>query len=343
MSEVKKPSRMKRATRESLPLKMQLHGTSGSGKTYTAIRIAYGLRPVGMPAEEWNVLVIDSEHRSASKYQGITEDGVKWDIFTEQVSKPYASQKLVDVIQLGVEDGANVIVVDSLTHYWQGQGGILDTIEQLKKKAGAFGEDGGGSRGISAWKTGDSLYRMIVDAFQSCPVHIIGCIRAKEVVKPVTDEKTGKTVVKKFGLEPIFRDEFRYELDIEARLNSEHIMEILKTRCPMIDGQIYEKPGQDFARTLTEWLGDADAVTRAREADAEAAMKALDALNEKLAAFLLRIADANAEGIALLSKEASGIFSKAPTSIAGQLREAFNARRVELGLVVAGASAPSTK
>ena len=341
MSEdVKKPSRLKKATREALPLKMQIHGPSGAGKTFSALRIAYDLRPDHISKEDWKVLVADTEKRSASKYVGEEADGNVFDFYTEDVVPPYTVDKLGALIKMAVEEGVHVLVVDSLTHWWKESGGILNLVDDEKKRSSR-------GDGVSAWKVGDEAFRRMVNMILTCPIHIICAVRSKQTVSAEKDEN-GKTVIKKLGLQPEMRDDFIFALDIECALDpSDHTLMVGKTRCRKLDRGVFSPDrNKEFADIILEWLGNKVDVTKAREEDAakhqavlDAKAREVDALNDQLQTFLLKVAAAeDGDAVTALAKEAGATFGKAPPSIAGQVREALNERRKDLGLPIPGAT-----
>lgn len=333
-----RPSKLKRATREALPLKMQIHGPSGAGKTFSALRIAYDLRPSHIAPEDWKVLVADTEKRSASKYVGEEADGNIFDFYTEDVVPPYSVDKLGALIKLAVEEGVHVLVIDSLTHWWKEAGGILSIVDDEKKRS-ARGD------GVSAWKVGDDQFRKMVNMILTCPIHILCCVRSKQTVAAEKDADTGKTVIKKLGLQPEMRDDFIFALDIECALDpSDHTLMVGKTRCRKLDRGVFPPDrNKEFADTVLEWLGNKVDVTKARAEDAAKHQAILDAraaevesLNDQLQTFLLEVASIDEAGgttaVNASAKRAGELFGKAPASITSQVRAALAEKRKELGI-----------
>ena len=100
------------AVRAKVKARMAIDGPSGSGKTYTALTAASAFSPAG------RIAVIDTERGSASLYS---------DIFTFEVLELdyFDPINYVMAIQAAEDAGYEVIVIDSLSHAWEGEGGRL--------------------------------------------------------------------------------------------------------------------------------------------------------------------------------------------------------------------------
>jgi hypothetical protein len=226
-------SSFKKATREKLKGRIALDGISGGGKTFTALRAAFTLGQ--------KVAVIDTENRSASKYVGTTIDGVKWDFDVCELSD-FAPPHYTSKIREAEEAGYDVIVIDSLSHAWVGEGGVLDLKD---RKGGTF----------DAWKDITPLQRRMVDSIIHSTCHVIVTMRTKtEYV--VEKKENGKTTVRKVGLAPVQRDGLEYEFD--AYLNmADSMATVSKTRCPhFYQGMVELQPGREFFGKFKSWLED---------------------------------------------------------------------------------------
>jgi len=238
-------SMFKRATRSQLKLRMALCGPSGSGKSYTALRFAFALGP--------KVAAVDTEHGSLSKYQGLQPDGVPWDFDVVEL-KHYAPTAYTECIREAARAGYDVLVLDSLSHAWEGAGGALD---QVDKK--------GGNR-FTAWKDVTPQHRAMIDAILGSPLHVIATMRTKTEYVLEENEK-GKQVPVKIGTQPVQRAGMEYEFDVVADMDLSHTLTVSKTRCSDIDQQISSHPSAAFVDPLRAWL---DAGVR-KEAATEAA------------------------------------------------------------------------
>ena len=234
----------KKATKKKLKLRMAIDGPAGAGKTYTGLRFAFALAgPNG------RVAVIDSEHRSAAKYQGESPDGVRFDFDVAELDH-YAPSTYTQVIREAGRQGYDVLLIDSLSHAWEGVGGALDQVDKKADKTG---------NSFTAWKDVTPMHREMVEAILACPCHVICTMRSKMdyVLEEVTN-KSGKKVMqpKKVGMAPIQRQGVEYEFDVVADMDIDHTLTVSKSRCPAIDGTRAVKPGAPFIQPLAAWLGE---------------------------------------------------------------------------------------
>ncbi len=112
---------IKKATKKAKKLRLGLSAASGFGKTYGALLIAKGL----CKGDLSKVCVIDTERDSASLYADLGEYS------TIGLSAPYSPERYINAITLAEQSGYEVIIVDSITHEWDGPGGCLEIHAQL--------------------------------------------------------------------------------------------------------------------------------------------------------------------------------------------------------------------
>lgn len=268
---------IQRASRKAIKLRLSLAGPSGSGKTLTGLKVAFGLIGIDVDSNEFKakwkpsdgtekarVLVVDTEKRSASKYADQPDAPLPpFDVID---LTDFAPENYIEAIEMAEKEGYEVVVLDSLSHEWNGPGGILEIVEKLKSR----------NRGNSmdAWKEAtprhDALMRKIVEA----KIHIIGCYRAKQAVAVDRDD-AGKTKVTKLGMSAITREGSEFEFDVTADLTLEgNKLLVVKTRCQKLNEGVFPKAGYKFARILSDWLGSAEAQQTAVQGDAKPAAKA---------------------------------------------------------------------
>lgn len=221
-----------KAIKQEAKLRLAIAGPSGSGKTYSALSIGTNLGK--------RVALVDTEHGSASKYA----DLFQFDVM--EMEPPYSPERFMKAIQEAQAAGYDVIVLDSLSHVWNGTGGLLEEVDKI-----ARGKYQGNS--FAAWKDATPIYNRLVDAIIQSGIHVIATMRTKQDYIMVTDEK-GKSKPQKVGLAPIQRDGFEYEFDIVLTMNNENMGEISKTRAAELNGKIFDKPGKDFADIVSKWL-----------------------------------------------------------------------------------------
>ena len=232
------------AAKEQGKLRMAVSGPSGSGKTFSSINV---LAYMGCQ----KILVIDTEHGSAAKYAG--EFPVKFDVIDNKFwQSNYDPRRLIAVLK-AVGEKYDGVVVDSLTHFWMGPGGMLTLVDNEAKKAQARG---GKYDSFGAWKAVDPVYAELIQTILSLPCHFVGCMRAKSEYEDVVENGKKKKV--KVGMASQMRDGFEFEFDVEGMMTMNHEFIVGKTRCRALDEQIILKPGANMAKPLLDWLTDGE-------------------------------------------------------------------------------------
>lgn len=220
----------KKATKEKQKAKVALIGPSGSGKTYTALRMAKALGD--------RIAVIDTEHGSASLYAD------QFDFDTLELER-FDPRIYIKAMRAAEAAGYDVLIVDSLSHAWMGKDGALELVDKMKSKYGG--------NQFAAWGDVTPIHRDLIETILATKLHLIATMRSKtEYV--VEEDSRGKQRPRKVGMAPIQRDGMEYEFSVVGTLDVDHTLVIDKTRCPDLDGQIFNKPGEDVAKILLDWL-----------------------------------------------------------------------------------------
>lgn len=199
------------AIREQVGLLIGIVGCSGSGKTYSAMRLASGI--VG---EGQKFAVIDTEARRSLHYA----DMFKFDMC--EIHAPFRPENYVAAIKAADDAGYKAIVVDSFSHEWAGEGGILDwQEEELTRMAGDSYQKREACK-MAAWIKPKMAHKQMVQRLLQCKATLILCFRAEEKMKmeKVVDEKTGKekTAIIPIGFQPICSKEIPYEMTVSFLL-----------------------------------------------------------------------------------------------------------------------------
>lgn len=222
-----------KAQRKKSKLRMALTGSSGSGKTYSAITLALGLVKDGE-----RIAVIDTENGSASLYEHLGE------YYTEEIAAPYTIGKYLKAIREAEQNGFSVLIIDSLTHAWAGAGGLLE-------KQGRIA-DGGGKNGYTAWREVTPEHQALIDAILSSKMHIIATMRSKTEYALVENEK-GRVIPQKIGMAPVQRDGMEYEFTCCVDIDTKHNAKTSKDRTGLLDGY-FEKIDRQLGVKLLDWL-----------------------------------------------------------------------------------------
>lgn len=204
---------IQKAERKQAKIKMALQGTSGSGKTMGALLIAFGL------CGDWNkIAVIDTENYSASLYAHLGGFSVV------NITAPFSPEKYMEAIRLCEKEGIEVIVIDSISHEWEGSGGILDIHSHMAGNS------------FTNWGKLTPRHNAFVQAILQSHAHIIGTIRSKQ--EYVLSERNGKQVPKKVGLKGVTRDGMDYEFTLVFDVDIKHNASASKDRT----GLFMDKP-----------------------------------------------------------------------------------------------------
>lgn len=223
----------KPATKAQAKARVALDGPSGSGKTYSALTIAAELGA--------KVAVIDTERGSASKYADeFTFDTLELD--------RYAPTDLTEALAAAGAAGYDVVVVDSLTHFWSGSGGMLEQVDQAAKR-------GYGGNSFGGWKEARPMERAMIDALVAYPGHVIVTMRTKTEYVIEQDER-GRKVPRKVGLKPEQREGIEYEFDVVGSLDHENTLVVTKSRARALSGAVVTKPDASFGKEIRAWLDD---------------------------------------------------------------------------------------
>ena len=199
------------AIREKVGLLIGLAGPSGSGKTFSAMRLASGI--VG---KDKKFAVIDTEARRSLHYA----DTFNFDIC--DLHPPFRPSAYADAIQAADKAGYGVIVVDSMSHCWSSEGGVLDwQEEELQRMAGDNYVKREACKMV-AWIKPKGDHKKMVSRLLQVKATVILCFRAEEKVKmeKVRDEQTGKekTAIVPIGWQPICEKNLPYELTVSFLL-----------------------------------------------------------------------------------------------------------------------------
>ncbi len=221
----------RKAERRKAKLRLALTGPAGSGKTYGALLIAQGLGG--------KIAMIDTENGSGDIYA----DTCDYDI--ETLTAPYSIQKYLEAIHEAEAAGYDVLIIDSLSHAWSGQGGLLDVHTQLTNNA-----KGGNS--YAAWGKITPWQNRLIETMLSSNCHIIATMRSKTDYAMFQNER-GKTEIRKVGLAPVQRDGMDYEFTIVFDLGMEHTVTVSKDRTGLFDKQVFEIT-PDTGKMLRQWL-----------------------------------------------------------------------------------------
>jgi hypothetical protein len=184
---------IRKAQRQGARLLIQLSGVSGSGKTYTALQLAYGL--AGNNADK--IVMIDTENRRGSLYANTLPQPFNIIDFYA----PFSPGRYIEAIDAACKAGAEVIVIDSVTHEWESEGGCEWIANQTR---------------FPDWKRAKAEHKRFMTYMLQSPAHIIACTRAREKVD-FTDPKNPRPL----GIQPIQEKNFSYEATVSLMMHEQ--------------------------------------------------------------------------------------------------------------------------
>jgi hypothetical protein len=292
------------AIRHEVPLLIGLAGASGSGKTFSALRLATGMaRVVG-----GEIYVIDTESNRALHY---AED------FRFQhvpFAAPFGALDYLEALTFCRERGAKIIVIDSMSHEHESVGGLLD---QWENEIIRMGGDDYAKRErvkLSAIRKPKADRRKLIQFILQMNCLLIFCFRAKEIVKPGKNRQ-GKMEIVDYGFTPVAGDDFLYELSACC---------LLAPRSGGVPQWASDRPGERATMKLPRQFETVFLESRALDEE----------IGEKLARWasgapagdpelLARGDAAAAAGMAALRAFWGGLLPKQKTEIGGETKLAF--------------------
>jgi ABC-type dipeptide/oligopeptide/nickel transport system ATPase component len=244
-------------------------GVSGSGKTYTALKMARG-----MVSNASEIGFLDTENKRGSLYSDIL-DG---QFMIGDLYPPFSPARYTEAIREFQNAGIKVLVIDSVSHEWEGEGGCDDIAH---KKMGK----------MDNWIGAKAEHKRFMNTLLQCNMHIICCIRAREK----TDFKNPDKPVS-LGIQPICEKNFMFEMTASVLIENEgKNQKFLKVpsflKKTFGDGARYlgESTGKDIINWLDTGEKEDPEITKTKsemlltcESGLEALVKAFEALSKEL-------------------------------------------------------------
>lgn len=205
---------LQKATRKKVKLRMSIASPTGFGKTVSALILAHGI------TNDWEkICVIDTENESASLYADhALPGGYKiGEFYTQQIHPPFTPEKYSEAIKKCEDNEIEVIIIDSVTHVWNGQGGLLEYNDSL-----------GGNK-FQNWAKTTPRYQAWLSSILHSKCHVITTNRKKQAYALINEG--GKSKVEKQGMEDQIRDGYDYEMTIAFEIiNDAHLARAAKDR-----------------------------------------------------------------------------------------------------------------
>ena len=216
---------LNRAERKNVKIKLGLQGSSGSGKTMSALLLAYGL------TNDWSkIAIIDTENHSAELYSHLGAYNVL------NLEPPFSPERYKEAIEVCKKAQMEVIIIDSISMEWD------YILEQHSQLAG---------NSYTNWSKFTPRHHSFVQSILQANAHVICTMRAKQDY--VLNEKNGKFVPEKVGLKSIQRDGLDYELTIVFEIDIKHNAVATKDRTELFSGKTEFKISSETGNEISEW------------------------------------------------------------------------------------------
>ncbi len=247
---------VKKAKREKIYAKIALMAPSGGGKTYSALRLATGMarqieKDTGKKAR---ILMGNTEQKRGYYYA----DEFEYDIV--DIEAPHNPEKYVDFINFAVEEGYDILIIDSSSHEWEGRGGCLELHQQA-----------GGQ--YQSWGKVTPRHNKFIEAIADSPIHIIATMRGKDQYEMSKDDR-GKASVQKLGVGAKQRDGFEYEFTCTFLIDQKTSMaEAQKDNTHIFENETATLLTEAYGEKIMKWANSGDGYTppvRGREDAANA-------------------------------------------------------------------------
>lgn len=235
-------SGLRKATRKKAKIRLGLSAISGGGKTYSSLLIAKGMANGDLS----KVAIIDTENGSGDLYANLGD----YNVFT--LEAPYEPERYIKAIKECENAGMEVIIIDSITHEWDGKGGILDISNSMSGNS------------YTNWAKLTPRHQSFIDAILQSKCHIITTVRRKQDYE-MTTNSNGKLVPQKIGLKEVTREGFEYELTVNLELDTKHNASCSKDRTGLFADKPEFIPSEETGKMLLDWCETGEVVLTALE------------------------------------------------------------------------------
>lgn len=243
------------ATRTQTKAAIMIEGIQGTGKSGLALAIAKAL------ASGWDkVYAIDTENKSLDLFADLkmhTGEKIigfqKIDLESEDGYTPSNYEALRND---AIAAGAEVVIMDSYSHMWTREKGVLDLVAKVEQKSTSGNK-------YAAWNDPkvSREKNLIFDLVRSSKVHTITTVRSKEKFEIEKDDTTNKTKVVSLGEQQVQQDGLKYEPDLLLRMVSPGsikgkapVATVLKTRYAIFEKDVDYEFDEALLTQLKEYL-----------------------------------------------------------------------------------------
>jgi hypothetical protein len=218
--------KFEKAKREKIWAKILLAGPSGSGKSYTALRLATGIAN----KMEKPIAAIDTENGRIRYYAN------EFEFSDLQLSSPFTPESYIEAIDVAIDNGFGVIIIDSITHEWD------YCLEIHNKMPG---------NSYTNWAKITPRHDAFMEKILQSQIHVICTVRGKD--EYVMEEKNGKQVPKKVGLGYKQRGDTEYNYSVTFNIDQQsHVADAVKDNTHIFEGK-YDMLTEKHGEMIYDW------------------------------------------------------------------------------------------
>ena len=235
---------VKKAKREKIFPKIAIIAPSGGGKTYGGLRLATGMaeeikKETGKDAK---ILMGNTESKRGLYYAN------EFDYDIVDIDPPYNPEKFVELIEFAVDQGYDILIIDSSSHEWEGKGGCLE----LQQQAGGT---------YQSWSKVTPRHQKFINAIADSPITIIATMRGKDQYEMSKDER-GRASVQKLGVGAKQREGFEYEFTCTFLVDQKtNTAEVQKDNTHIFDSEGPTVLTENHGRKIMEWANSGEGYT----------------------------------------------------------------------------------
>ena len=222
----------KKAKREQVWLKVLLSGASGSGKSYSALRLATGVaKKCG-----GSIAYIGTEGSRDLYYAN------EFDYDLIQLEDPFTIDKYLEALKAAIDEGYKVVIIDSLTHEWNW---LNDTHDKMPGNS------------FQNWGKLKPKHRAFIETILASPIHVIATARGKD--EWILEDRNGKQVPTKVGMGAQQDKNISYEYTVSLMIAQDtHVASADKDNTHLFEGR-YEVLTEKDGEKLYDWANEGDA------------------------------------------------------------------------------------
>ena len=147
--------------RKAAKMRVAVAGPSGAGKTLSALYLAYGV------TGDWGkIALIDTEH-GRGQFYGNRSDLEVGEYLYQELVPPFTIERYIAIAKEAEQavgpDG--VVIIDSFSHAWEGEGGVLDFKELTEQQQG--------KNSFTAWSDAGKKQNTLINTLLSLNAHLL--------------------------------------------------------------------------------------------------------------------------------------------------------------------------